>query len=88
MSFAMTQRKQNQYEALTNLFKEQGWEANCLPIEVGARGFVGNRTMSLIQQLGFSKMETRKLIDQIQETAEYASRFVWNHRSDHNVAMQ
>ena len=81
-------RKENRYAALIKLCKEQGWQATCLPIEVGARGFVGNRTMSLIQQLGFSKMETRKLIDQIQETAEYASRFVWNHRSDHNVAMQ
>ena len=81
-------RKERRYAALVELCEVQGWEIKCLPIEVGARGFVGNRTISLLQHLALSKSETRKLIERVQEAAESASRFVWNHRSDQDVAQQ
>ena len=79
-------RKERRYATLVERCEEQGWGCECLPIEVGARGFVGNRTMSLFHHLGLSKLETRKMIDRLQEAAESASRFVWNHRSDQDVA--
>ena len=43
--------------------------------------------MSLFHHLGLSKLETRKMIDRLQEAAEDASRFVWNHRSDQDVVL-
>ena len=79
-------RKEKRYATLVKRCEEQGWGCECLPIEVGARGFVGNRTMSLFHHLGLSKLDTRKMIDRVQEAAESASRFVWNHRSDQDVA--
>ena len=78
-------RKERRYKDLTSLCEEQGWETTCLPIEVGARGFVGNRTMSLLQQLGLNRAETKDLVIKIQEAAEYATRFIWNHRDDDHV---
>ena len=75
-------RKECRYASIVKRCEEQGWQVDCLPFEVGARGFVGNRMRSLIQQLGMSKLETRSLIGRIQETVEDASRFIWNKRQD------
>ena len=63
-------RKDSRYDPLVESCEDLGWEAHCLPIEVGARGFVGHRAHSLLRQLGFTSKEGKDLIRRMQETVE------------------
>ena len=71
-------RKEERYAPLLESCREQGWTTTCLPFEVGVRGFVGKRTLSLLKQLGFNRLESAKLARCIEETVENASRFIQN----------
>ena len=75
-------RKDSRYGPLVESCQDIRWEAHCLPIEVGARGFVGHRAHSLLRQLGFTSKEQKDLIRRMQETVEKASYFVWLKRDD------
>ena len=75
-------RKMKRYEALRNQCEDEGWHAECLPIEVGARGHVGKRIPILLSKLGFSSREKGKVIKDIQQAAERASFWIWLKRND------
>ena len=70
-------RKDSRYGPLVESCEDLGWEAHCLPIEVGARGFVGHRAHALLRQLGFTSKKRKDLIRRMQETVEKASYFIW-----------
>ena len=72
-------QKDSRYGPLVEICEDLGWEAHCLPIEVGARGFVVHRVHSLLRQLGFTSKERKDLIKRMQETVEY---FIWLKQDD------
>lgn len=71
-------RKEERYLSLLKSCTDQGWASTRLPFEVGVRGIVGKRAMSLLKHFGFNCPESKKLVEQIEETIENASRFIWN----------
>ncbi|XP_066921643.1 uncharacterized protein, partial [Clytia hemisphaerica] len=73
-------RKEDRYDQLVKNCKEQGWNVTCIPFEVGVRGFVGHRTIGLLKHLSFNRTEGKKMVEQIEETVENASRFIWTKR--------
>ena len=75
-------RKSERYEDLCNRCEEVGWAPECLPIEVGARGYIGRRLPALLTGLGFNSKEKNNLIKEIQSTAEKASFWIWLKRED------
>ena len=75
-------RKNVRYENLCNLCEDEGWTTDCLPIEVGARGYVGRRIPALLTKLGFNSKEKNELIREIQSTAEKTSFWIWLKRED------
>ena len=77
-------RKDERYEELVNQCEDSGWSAKCLPIEIGARGFIGHRVYALLKDLGFSPKELKDLIANLQETVEKASFYIWLKRDDEN----
>ena len=46
--------KMRRYAELKKRCEEEGWKTECLPIEVGARGYVGHRVYSLLSKLSFN----------------------------------
>ena len=75
-------RKNERYEELCQRCEDEGWVTECLPIEVGARGYIGRRLPSLLNELGFNSREKNKIIKEIQSTAEKASFWIWLKRED------
>ena len=75
-------RKDERYEDIVNQCEDAGWTAKCLPIEIGARGFIGHRVYALFKDLGFSPKETKGLTATIQETVERGSFYIWLKRDD------
>ena len=62
--------------------EDEGWKVECLPIEVGARGYVGKRVPALLSKLGINGREKRRVIEDIQEAAEKSSFWIWLKRND------
>ena len=75
-------RKNVRYENLCNFCEDEGCATDCLPIEVGARGYVGRRIPALLTKLGFNSKEKNELIREIQSTAEKTSFWIWLKRED------
>ena len=77
-------RKSTRYEPLVKRCEEEGWKTECLPIEVGARGYVGRRLPALLSSLGFNSQEKNKLMKEVEKAAEKASFWLWLKREDSN----
>ena len=75
-------RKSTRYEPLVKRCEEEGWKTECLPIEVGARGYVGRRLPALLSSLDFNSQEKNKLMKEVQKAAEKASFWLWLKRED------
>lgn len=75
-------RKQERYEKLVEDCEETGWVTECRTIEVGCRGFVGNRTRKWLLDVGLGKREVSSIIKTLQETVEKASHWIWLKRED------
>lgn len=74
-------RKNTRYEELCERC-EEGWQVECLPIEVGARGYVGKRVPALLTKLGLNGSERRRVIQDVQEAADKSSFWIWLKRND------
>ena len=75
-------RKDERYANLLTECEENGWMAKHFPIEVGCRGFIGNRLRDLLHFIGIKQTEMRKVMKNIEETVEKASHWVWLKRND------
>ena len=75
-------RKNKRYAGLVKRCEHEGWDVDCLPIEVGARAYVGKRVPALLSKLGFNSKEKRSVIQDLQETAEKSSFWIWLKRND------
>ena len=66
-------RKENRYFKLLNDSKEQGWRAELLTIEIGARGLIGNSTWRAFVKLGLSSQEATALCRRLSEVVARCS---------------
>ena len=74
--------KMKRYAELKEECEAIGSKTECLPIEVGARGYVGHRVYALLSKLSFNSREKKKVIQDIQQAAEKASFWIWLKRND------
>ena len=79
---AAKDRKDKRYSELLNECEEAGWIADHFSIEVGCRGFVGNRMRKWLSVIGLPKTKRISIIKEIQETVEKASHWIWLKRND------
>lgn len=79
---AAKDRKDKRYSELLNECEEAGWTADHFSIEVGCRGFVGNRMRKWLSVIGLPKTKRISIIKEIQETVEKASHWIWLKRND------
>ena len=70
--------KSTKYEKLAESIRDGGdWKAFVFTVEVGARGFVANKTAGVLRRLGLSEKDGRNLTKKISRTAIRSSHFIW-----------
>ncbi|GFO06399.1 polyprotein [Plakobranchus ocellatus] len=62
--------------------KKDGHEARVMPIEIGARGFVGSSAYGLLSKLSICGNKRTKALRLLAETAENGSRWIWSRRNE------
>jgi hypothetical protein len=70
-------KKQLKYAGLVDDAKSNGWDASCLTIEVGARGFVSLNTQSLFRFFGLTPKDSKIARKEISKVAIRCSHFIW-----------
>jgi hypothetical protein len=67
-----------------------GWQVHFLILEVGCRGFVPSRVVSLLRKLGLTSPESRTLCNNLQLVARKCSYVIWINRfnKDFNPALR
>ena len=73
-------RKSSRYVPLSDLIKLNDWKCSTFAFEVGARGFVGRSTYSMLRKIGLSPQTASKLCKNCSLTAAFCSYSIWNHR--------
>ncbi|GFO09892.1 polyprotein [Plakobranchus ocellatus] len=66
--------KEAKYLELTKELKKDGYEAKVMPVEIGARGFVGSSAYDLLSKLSIGGKKRTKALRLLAETAENSSR--------------
>ena len=74
------ERKMARYAELVSQCMDNGWVATCLPIEVGARGILGQSVWHCLKFFGFSGRVKKKVVKDCSRKAEQASRWIWLRR--------
>src|SRR6185437_16440686 len=57
-----------------------GWKVHLVVLEVGCRGFVSSRVVSLLRKLGLTAPESKTLRDNLQLIARKCSYVIWINR--------
>ena len=74
--------KSAKYPGLLAECNVQGWTGHVLPVEVGARGFVGSSVRRALKQLGISASQCRQAVKALSRTAAKCSYYVYqSHRN-------
>ena len=79
---AARDRKDDRYEELVKECEEAGWSAAHFSVEVGCRGFVGERLRRWFTKIGLNARQNNATIQEIQATVEKASHWIWLKRED------
>ena len=66
-------RKGIKYASLADECRRCGWTVHVLPVEVGARGFVGKSVLGCLKQLGVSPRRTQKTVRLLSSVAARCS---------------
>ncbi|GFO39374.1 reverse transcriptase [Plakobranchus ocellatus] len=74
--------KEGKYLNLTKELKKDGYEAKVMPVEIGARGFVGSSAYGLLSKLSIYGNKRTKALRLLAETAENSSRWIWSRRNE------
>ncbi|GFO05023.1 reverse transcriptase [Plakobranchus ocellatus] len=74
--------KEAKYLELTKELKKDGYEAKVMPVEIGARGFVGSSAYGLLSKLSIGGKKRTKALRLLAETAENSSRWIWSRRNE------
>ena len=70
--------KKMKYEGLKTEGKTKGWAVTVWAVEVGCRGFPASSMANLLKDIGIGGGERRRKLKRIGETAERASKSIWN----------
>ena len=76
------ERKLGKYQQLVEECQGNGWKPRCLPVEVGCRGFAGQSLWRAFRLLGITGQKRKKMVSEVCEEAERASRWVWLKREE------
>ncbi|GFO10342.1 polyprotein [Plakobranchus ocellatus] len=60
--------------------KKDGYEAKVMPVEIGARGFVGSSAYGLLSKLSIGGNKRTKALRLIAKSAENSSRWIWSRK--------
>ena len=74
--------KGEKYKDLSKELKKDGYNARILPVEIGARGFVGASAYDLLTKVSISGSKRTKALKSLAETAENSSRWIWSRRNE------
>ena len=74
------ERKLAKYQPLIDDCIRNGWRAQNLPIEVGARGFPAKSLWHALGVLGILGRERKSLLSRVSKKAEEASSWIWRKR--------
>ncbi|GFO16340.1 reverse transcriptase [Plakobranchus ocellatus] len=74
--------KEGKYLDLTKELKKDGYEAKVMPVEIGAREFVGSSAYGLLSKLSIGGNRRTKALRLLAETAENSSRWIWSRRNE------
>ena len=75
-------RKDDRYQKLLDECEEAGWEATHFTVEVGCRGYIGERVRKWFTKIGLNNREKSAIMKEIQDTVEKASHWIWLKRGD------
>ena len=67
---------------LTKELENAGYKAVVMPVEVGARGFVGSSVYDLLTKLSICGNKRTKALKLLAEIAENSSRWIWSRRNE------
>ncbi|GFO16624.1 polyprotein [Plakobranchus ocellatus] len=70
--------KEEKYLVLIKELKKDGYKAKFMPVEIGARGFVGSLAYGLLSKLFICGNKRTKALRLLAETAENSSRWIWS----------
>ncbi|GFN84731.1 polyprotein [Plakobranchus ocellatus] len=74
--------KEGKYLDLRKELKTYGYEAKVMPVEIGARGFVGSPAYGLLSKLSIGGSKRTKALRLLAETAENSCRWIWSRRNE------
>ena len=74
--------KREKYMNLTKELENAGYKAVVMPVEVGARGFVGSSVYDLLTKLSICGNKRTKALKLLAEIAENSSRWIWSKRNE------
>ncbi|GFO31536.1 reverse transcriptase [Plakobranchus ocellatus] len=74
--------KEGKYLDLTKELKKDGYEPRVMPVEIGARGFMGSSAYGLLSKLSMCDNKITKALMLLAETAENSSRWIWSRRNE------
>ncbi|GFN99215.1 polyprotein [Plakobranchus ocellatus] len=74
--------KEGKYLDMTKELKKDGYEARVMPVEIGARGFVGSSAYGLLSKLSIGGNKRTIALRLLAETAENSSRWIWSRRKE------
>ncbi|KAK3796288.1 hypothetical protein RRG08_041602 [Elysia crispata] len=74
--------KREKYMDLTKELVNAGYKAVVMPVEVGARGFVGSSVYDLLTKLSICGNKRTKALKLLAEIAENSSRWIWSRRNE------
>ena len=73
--------KRGKYLNLTKELKSEGYRAIAMPVEVGARGFIGSSVYDLLTKLSICGNKRTKALKLLAEIDENSSRWIWSGRN-------
>ncbi|GFN87611.1 reverse transcriptase [Plakobranchus ocellatus] len=73
--------KEGKYLDLTKELKKDGYEAKVMPVEIGARGFMGSSAYRLLSKLSICGNKRTKALRLLAETAENSYPWIWSRRN-------
>ena len=76
------ERKMKRYKDLVDQYLEEGIDAECIIIEIGARGFIGNKLRKLLKRVRMNAKDIRTLNNKLQKKSEESSFRIWLKRNN------
>ena len=77
--------KREKYLNLTKEMRDAGYKAVVMPVEVGAREFIGSSVYDLLTKLSICGKKRTKALKLLAEIAENSSRWIWSRRNERSL---